>query len=76
MRDILTAVCLLVVMLSYIISACDNKEPPTALYPSSTSLRVRREYVAETRLTRLCVHIGLGLGFKAKLCLVRGLSGQ
>jgi hypothetical protein len=75
-RDISTSVYLLVVMLSYIISTCDNKEPPVALYPSSTSLHVCREYRAKTRLTRLCMHIGLGLGFQAAPCLVRGLSGR
>lgn len=76
MRDISTSACLLVVMLTYIISACDNKEPPVALYPSSTSLRVCREYRAKTRLTRLCMHIGLGLSFKAEPALCGGLSGR
>jgi hypothetical protein len=64
-RDILMSVCPLVVMLSYIIGACDNKEPPVALSTSSASLCVCRESGAETR-------------FDAALCAYRtrlGLQG-
>ena len=72
MRDILMVVSPLAVMLSYIISACDNKQPLVALSASSASQRVCKESGAETRLTRLCVQIGLGLGFKAEPWAVRG----
>ena len=62
----------LVVMLSYIISACDNKQPLVALSASFASLRVCKESGVETRLTRLCVQIGLGLGLEAEPWVVTG----
>jgi hypothetical protein len=57
-RDILTAVSPLVVMLSYIISTCDNKQPLVALSASSASLRV-------------CKESGAGNAFNAALCADR-----
>lgn len=68
------SVCPLVVMLSYIIGACDNKEPLWLCLHHLLLCASVGNLARKRVLTRLCVHIGLGLGFKAEPWLVRGLS--
>jgi hypothetical protein len=73
-RDISTSVVSLGVTLSYIISACDNKEPPVAVHPSSTSLRVCRECRAKTRFNAALYAYRIRLGLQGRTLPCAGLK--